>query len=154
MNGSIEEQIYLWGKENLPDDVFVVDVEYKPTSRKLCVYIDADGPLTIEQCRQFNQVVSAKLDEIDFGDGKYTLEVSSPGVDRPLKLTRQFPKHIGREFELKLSDKKTVTGKLMQVNENSLVIQTRPPKKNKQTEPNETEVFFKDIETAKVLIKF
>ncbi|MFN4082653.1 MAG: ribosome maturation factor RimP [Bacteroidia bacterium] len=152
---TITEQIFEWGKEELPDDVFVVDVEYKPNSKKLSVFIDADGPLTIEQCRKFNQFLSAKLDEIDFGDGRYTLEVSSPGVDRPLKLSRQYNKHIGRELEIKLLAQTEMLGKLTEVKDQSIVLELKDKKKGyKLKEPVLKEILFEDILSAKVIVTF
>ena len=88
------EQINNWGVEFLPENVYVVEVEFKPGSKKLSVFLDSDEALTIEQCRQFNKIISEKLDELDFSEQAYTLEVSSPGVDKPLRLSRQYPKHM------------------------------------------------------------
>ncbi len=152
---NIVEQIKTWGAEFLPQDTFVVDVEYKPTGKKLAVFLDADSALTIDQCRKFNSFLSEKLDEVDFGDGKYTLEVSSPGVDRPLKLFRQYHKHIGRELAIKLLAQTELTGKLTEITENAIVLELKDSKKGYKTKtPTLKEIDFKDIDNATVQISF
>jgi len=130
-------------------------VEYKPGSRKLLVYIDADGPLTIEQCRLFNRYLSEKLDEIDFGDEKYTLEVSSPGADRPLLNPRQYNKHTGREFKIILKTNTELIGKLTQVNNQEITVLLKDKKKGYNSkEPSEKKINFNDILQATVIINF
>lgn len=152
---NIEEQIKIWGQEFLPHDTFVVDVEYKATSKKLTVFIDADTALTIEQCRKFNSFLSEKLDEVDFGEGKYTLEVSSPGVDRPLKLFRQYKKHVGRELKVKLLAQTELTGKLTEISENGIVLELKDSKKGYKVKiPTLKKIDFKDIDKATVQISF
>jgi ribosome maturation factor RimP len=151
----IAEQIKSWGQEFLPADVYVVDVEYKVGNKKLSVYLDADDALTIEQCRLFNRHISEQLDNLDFGDQAYTLEVSSPGVDRPLVLQRQYPKHIGREISIKLKAQNTLIGKLLRVEPESIAILLKDAKKGyKAKEPIEKIINFSDIEESTILVSF
>ena len=151
----IVEQIKEWSAEVLEPSVFVVDVEFKPGGGKLLVLIDSDGPLTIEQCRSLNRHLSNKLDETDYGDTPYKLEVSSPGVDRPLQLARQYNKHIGREFKIILKAKTELEVKLIGIQENVLNVQLKDKKKAYQAkEPSFKDIPMEDIEEAFVMVSF
>ena len=79
-------------------DCFVVDV--KQTNTKLDVFIDSDSSMTFEKCQKTSRIVEAYLDEEQPLGEKYTLNVSSPGVDRPLKFKRQYVKNKGRTLEV------------------------------------------------------
>ena len=151
----IAEQIKAWGTEFLPADVYVVEVEYKVGNKKLSVFLDADQALTIEQCRLFNRFLSEQLDTLDFGDQAYTLEVSSPGVDRPLRMQRQYPKHIGREISIKLKAQNLLTGKRLKVENELITILLKDAKKGyKAKEPIEKTINFSDIEESTILVSF
>lgn len=62
-----------------------------------------NGPMDIEACTNLSRTVSAILDVEDFIPGEYVLEVSSPGIDRPLIKKRDFERHQGREIKVKLN---------------------------------------------------
>lgn len=151
----IAEQIIEWSKEVLEPEVFLVEIEHKNAGGKLMVYIDSEGPLTIEQCRKLNKFLSLKLDEIDFGQNPYTLEVSSPGVDRPLVLPRQYQKHIGRELKIQLIEKSELLGKLLSVEETGITLQLKDKKKAYNVaEPSLKSIGFGDIAIAVVQVSF
>lgn len=80
--------------------VYIVDVEY--SKGVLCYYIDKEGGVGIDECETFSRAVEPVLDDEDPIDGEYSLEVSSPGVDRKLKKEREFLYYTGREVEVKL----------------------------------------------------
>ncbi len=80
--------------------VYIVDVSYG--GGVLCYYIDCDGGVGIDKCEEFSRAVEAVLDEEDIIDNEYSLEVSSPGVDRKLRKEREFLYYLGREVEVKL----------------------------------------------------
>lgn len=84
--------------------VYIVDVTYKKAddTYSLCYYIDKAGGIGIDECETFSKAVEQVLDELDFIDGNYTLEVSSPGADRQLTKEREFLYYIGREVDVKL----------------------------------------------------
>ena len=125
----IVEQVKEWSAEVLEPSVFIVDIEYKPSGGKLLVMIDSDESLTIEQCRKLNKHLSNKLDELDFGDTPYKLEVSSPGIDKPLLLERQYPKHVGRELQITLKAKTELLGKLIAFANGVLTLHLKDKKK-------------------------
>ncbi|MCR5609714.1 MAG: ribosome maturation factor RimP [Lachnospiraceae bacterium] len=82
----------------------LVDVEYVREGGNyfLRAYIDKEGGITIDDCEKVSRILSDKLDEKDFIPDAYILEVSSPGLGRPLKKDKDFARSIGEEVELKL----------------------------------------------------
>jgi len=84
--------------------LYIVDVTYKKEgpAYSLCYYIDKEGGVGIDDCEAFSRAVEEILDEKDPIEENYTLEVSSPGVDRKLTKEREFLYYIGREVDVKL----------------------------------------------------
>ena len=80
------------------------DVEYVKEGSEyyLRAYIDKEGGITIDDCVDVSRKLSDKLDEDDFIDSEYILEVSSPGLGRTLKSDRDFSKSIGRDTDIRL----------------------------------------------------
>src|ERR1700758_2525127 len=96
---------------------FLVEIKIKPTNN-VKVYLDGDQGISIEKCVQFNRALYKKLEESAlFPNGDFSLEVSSPGLDEPLKLHRQYKKNIGRQVELVLKDGTRTEGRLLEVSE-------------------------------------
>ncbi len=82
----------------------IVEVEFKQGREPaLTVYIDIEGGVDLNTCEKFHRAIDPVLDEVDptFG-APYTLNVSSPGLDRPLKTARDFDKCMGQKVEIKL----------------------------------------------------
>ncbi|MDR2591944.1 MAG: ribosome maturation factor RimP [Chitinispirillales bacterium] len=93
----------------------------------LRVTIDKAGGVTVADCERVSSAVGALLDERDFFDGRpYTLEVSSPGIDRLLKTERDFARIAGREAVLNLSvavgGKRTVRGVIVSCEDGTVTI--------------------------------
>ena len=82
----------------------LVDVEYvkEAGTNYLRVYIDKEGGITIDDCEIISRALSDLLDEKDYIDEAYILEVSSPGLGRPLKKDKDFARSIGEEVDVKL----------------------------------------------------
>lgn len=82
----------------------LVDVEYvkEGSNWYLRVYIDKPGGINIDDCELISRALSEKLDEKDYIEDAYILEVSSPGLGRPLKKDKDFERSIGERVELKL----------------------------------------------------
>ena len=96
--------------------------------------------------------VSGTLEELALFEDSYLLEVSTPGVDYPLKLKRQYSKHIGRKLRVKLADK-TIEGKLTQIDGETITLEEESGSgKKKQT--ISTAIDFSQIEKAFVLVSF
>ena len=86
------------------EDVFLVEVKVNP-GNNIIVFLDADNGVTIEKCIQINRALYKQIEEAGlFPNGDFSLEVSSPGVDEPLKLHRQYKKNIGRKVEVTMND--------------------------------------------------
>ena len=69
--------------------------------RIIQVFVDTDDGITIAQCAEINREVGAELDAQSVFNEPYELEVSSPGIERPLKLLRQYKKNIGRKYKVR-----------------------------------------------------
>ena len=82
----------------------VVDVEFKSgNNSSLTIFIDKEGGIELDDCEVFHNAVDLPLDELDPTHGKpYTLNVSSPGLDRPFKTDRDYEKHLGQKIEVRL----------------------------------------------------
>jgi len=85
-------------------EIEIVEVEFKQGKEPaLTVYIDMEGGVDLNACEKFHRAIDPILDELDptFGE-PYTLNVSSPGLDRPLKTERDYQKCMGKKVEVKL----------------------------------------------------
>lgn len=140
------------GKESL----FLVDLKVSGKSgpQKVIVLIDGDTGVGIDDCSKVSREMAAIIEEQDLISGKYILEVSSPGVDSPLKLPRQYPQHIGRKLKLNLTDGQEIKGMLKEVSESSVSVEKEAKKKDKESRAEIVEIPFNNIEKAKVLISF
>jgi ribosome maturation factor RimP len=103
-------------------DLFLVELKTNSSGNKIQVYIDGDNGVSIGTCAEVSRAVSHGLDEAELPDNRFTFEISSPGVDQPLKLLRQYPKHIGRKVEVMTTDGVLLRGKLGAVSENELAL--------------------------------
>ena len=137
----------------LVDDIFLVSIKIKPTNN-FKIYLDADGGLGIEKCIKINRALYKVMEEMGlYPDGDFSLEVSSPGVDEPLKLLRQYNKNIGRNVEVTTNDDEKKEGILKDVTEDAITIEHTEGKGKKAVVLN-TAINFTDIKQTKVLIKF
>jgi ribosome maturation factor RimP len=137
----------------LTDDIFLVSIKVKPTNN-IKIYLDADGGLGIEKCIKINRALYKIMEEMGmYPDGDFSLEVSSPGLDEPLKLHRQYVKNIGRPVEILLNDDTKMEGKLVDVAELELSIEFTEGKGKKAIVKKET-IAFDNIKQTKVQIKF
>jgi ribosome maturation factor RimP len=133
--------------------LFLVDVMVNPGNR-IFVYIDSMNGVTLKECIAVNRYLESKLDR-DSED--FELEVSSPGLDRPLKLPIQFEKNKGRMLEVVKHDGIKITGRLLKAGNESIQLDTEVVVKDaktgkKRTESKMLEIKFEEIKTAKILI--
>lgn len=132
---------------------FLVSLKIKPTNN-IKVIIDADNGLTIEKCVQFNRKLYKLIEaESLYPAGDFSLEVSSPGVDEPLKLIRQYKKNIGRTVEVVFTDLTKKTGTLLTATENDIVIE-HTEGKGKKAVTQQLVIPYINIKTTTVQIKF
>ncbi|MFO0359912.1 MAG: ribosome assembly cofactor RimP [Flavobacteriales bacterium] len=136
-------------------DLFIVEVNVKP-GNKIEVFIDRDSGLALEDCLKVSRHVEGNLDrEVE----DYALDVSSPGVGRPLKLKRQYFKNIGRNVEIKLTDGSKIEGTLTAADDEKIIVHTRTKeevegKKGKKWVERDNEVPFDTISETKITISF
>jgi ribosome maturation factor RimP len=137
----------------LVDDIFLVSIKIKPTNN-FKIYLDADGGLGIEKCIKINRALYKQIEEMGmFPDGDFSLEVSSPGIDEPLKLVRQYKKNVTRPVEVITNDDTTKEGILTEVTESTITIQQTEGKGKKAVTVN-TVIPFDEIKQTKVQVKF
>ncbi len=103
-------------------DLFLVEMKSNSSGNKVQVYIDGDKGVSIGACAEISRAVSHGLDEAELPEGRFTFEISSPGVDQPLKLLRQYPKHVGRKVDVTTTDGAVLRGKLEAVSETELKV--------------------------------
>lgn len=107
----------------------LVDVEYVKEAGNwyLRAYIDKEGGITVDDCEVISRRLSDWLDKEDFIDDSYIMEVSSPGLGRPLKKDKDFERSLGDEVELRLfkarSKQKEFTGVLKSYDKESVTIE-------------------------------
>lgn len=101
-----------------------VVVDTDATLPRITVVADGDTPLNLDTAAALARSASALLDELDF-DNRYILEVSSPGVQRPLTSEKHFRRARGRKVELLLADNSTVTGRVASVDAGTLTLVVR-----------------------------
>lgn len=135
------------------DDIFLVSIKVKPTNN-FKIYLDADSGLGIEKCIKINRALYKIMEEMGmYPEGDFSLEVSSPGLDEPLKLLRQYKKNIGRDVEVIMSDEVNKEGKLTEVTEEKITIEYTEGKGKKAVIKTD-DIYFNDIKQTKVQIKF
>ena len=106
----------------------LVDVEYVKEGGNfyLRAYVDKPGGITVDDCETVSREFSDKLDEANFIDEAYIMEVSSPGLGRPLKKEKDFKRSIGKEVEIRtyrpIDREKEFYGVLKAYDENSVTI--------------------------------
>ncbi len=111
-------------------DFELVDVEYVKEAGNwyLRVYIDKEGGITVDDCEAVSRVFSDRLDEEDFIDDSYILEISSPGLGRPLKKEKDFRRALEKEIEIRtyrpIDKEKEFFGKLVSYDDAAVVIET------------------------------
>ncbi len=129
--------------------VELVELQYNKSKRSsVRIFIWEDGGVSLDRCTEISRQVADILDRKDVISEKYILEVSSPGLDRPLKTKRDFERQIGRKVKAVLTDgdkTKKVIGKIDSVEQASVLI---------RTEKGVVEAPFDEIVSAKVVVEF
>ncbi|HTD41655.1 MAG TPA: hypothetical protein VK671_13595 [Mucilaginibacter sp.] len=145
----VEEKISAEGRT----DLFLVDVKMH-SNGKLIILVDGDKGIGIADCAAISRHVGFHLEEENVVDNAYNLEVSSPGIDAPLSLPRQYVKNVGRQLAIKMADGSKKEGKLTGMTEDAVVIEEINKQKGKKAEAIESVVPLTQITETKVLISF
>lgn len=117
-------------------------------------YIDGQEAVTMNRLSAFTRHVSQKIDEGDFGDRKFTFEISTPGADKPLSDIRQLSKHCGRTLEIETTEGVKMDAKLIAVESNQLHLEEQIPLKGKKTETRPLTLDWDNIKSATIKITF
>jgi len=89
------------------------------------LYIDSENGVSVEDCAEVSREIRSHIETENLMEGNYRLDVSSPGVERPLKFLDQYKKHINRNFDLRFVDdegnEKSIKGKLLKIESDKLL---------------------------------
>lgn len=134
-------------------EIFLVSIKIKPTNN-IKVYLDADNGLSIERCVKINRAMYRVIEEKGwYPDGNFSLEVSSAGIEEPLKMIRQYRKNMGRQVEVVLNDDTRYQGKLISVEDAAIQIEYTEGK-NKKAVTMVKELPFEQVKQTTVQIVF
>jgi ribosome maturation factor RimP len=152
---NIEKRVRELAGEKIADkpNLFIVDVKMH-TNGKLIILVDGDNGIGIDDCVAISRHVGFHLEEENTIETAYNLEVSSPGVDAPLKFLRQYIKNVGRNLAIKMADGTKREGKLSGITEDAIVIEEKIKEKGKKAETVESVIPIDKITETKVLISF
>ncbi len=130
-------------------DMFLVDIHVS-ARQKVAVFIDSERGINISDCKSVSrQLYKRIVEEGIFEDGEFSLDVSSPGVDMPLRDMRQYQKNVGRLVKVTLHDDVAQEGRLQSVEEGHITIQQKSKKESKKID-----IPFGDILETIVQIEF
>jgi ribosome maturation factor RimP len=140
----IEQAAKLAAEEN---NAFLVELEVKPNN-VIIAFVDSDEGLNMDQIKMINRRMEAEFDrEIE----DFNLTISSPDLNRPLKILRQYNKIVGSFLKVKFNDREE-EGELLEVTEEYIVLSV--PQQKKSAPNQELKIDFNDLTEAKVAIRF
>lgn len=126
-------------------DKFVVGLRITPDNR-IFVDIDGDSGINIDDCIALSRAIENSLDrEVE----DFELNVSSAGADAPLKLPRQYRRHVGRQLSVLMPDGERIEGTLTETDDNQFVVKTKGTKKEA---PQEYRIAYTEIKSARVVV--
>jgi ribosome maturation factor RimP len=132
-------------------EFFLVEVRIKPTAN-VKVFIDGDQGVNIDRLTGLNRALHRLISTgAIFPSGDFSLEVSSPGLEEPLKLLRQYRKNLGRRVEVQMNDGSMKEGILVQADEHGIEVETPAVKKQASTR---AALPFSLIKHTKVIVEF
>ncbi len=137
-------------------EFYLVDLKISSASK---IYIEIDhktDPISINDCIAFSRQVEHNLDR---EEEDFELEVTSPGLSVPFKVTQQYIKNLGKEVKVMLASSKTIEGVLEEVSESGIVLTNETKervegKKKKIKVKNEFKLSFEEIKETKIIVKF
>ena len=132
---------------------FLVEVKIRP-GNNIKIFVDSDRGMSIDKLAQYNRRLYRQIEESGlFPNNDFSLEISSPGLDEPLKLRRQYLKNIGRYVEILLKNGIKTEGKLMNATDEEVEIEEEKGNKKKK-EIIQHSLSYDDIKTTKIQIKW
>jgi ribosome maturation factor RimP len=144
--------------------LFLVDIVFGGTNsrKKILVILDKDSGILIDECGEFSRSLGNLIEENNlFGDAPYILEVSSPGMDRPLLVTRQYKRRIGNTLNFHLNDGAQFEAILKSVSEEGVIVEPIPLKVKKSKKETTVELAlvprklrFEEIKKCNLIVSF
>ena len=140
------------------ENIFIVDILFSGSEniKKIALLLDSDTNLSIDDCAKISRKLGAEIEALDLIEGAFNLEVSSPGLDKPLKLIRQYKKNISRILAVTKNDGSIVEGILDSANNDTIILQTEVPDKANKKKKNlvTVEIPFAEIKKSNVIVSF
>jgi len=127
---------------------FLVDLKIDQ-SNNIVVELDNDKGISIDDCVSVSRAIEGNIDR---EENDFSLKVTSPGADQPLKVWRQYQKNIGRSLDVTMTDGKTVSGKLISASEDSITIEIKPAKSKDKPVPQQIQK--NQIKQSKIILSF
>ena len=153
----LRDQLLTIARQQLKDErYFIVDVIVKGSGggkMKVLVLLDGDEGVNIDDCAGLSRTLGTYIETEKIIERAYILEVSSPGLEHPLKLGRQYAKNTGRRLKIQLKDGQVWTGKLTKAGENRVEFE-KEVKEKKKTVYQSVTIALDEIEKANVLVSF
>jgi ribosome maturation factor RimP len=139
------------------EKIFLIEVVIggTPLVPKITVIVDSESGITIEQCTEVSRKLNKYLGEKVYTETNYTLEVTSPGADKPIRINRQYIKNIGRKFKFTLATGKDLEATLKAVGEDGVTVSYENIEKvdNKKVKTTvEEKLNYLEIKKANVII--
>jgi len=137
------------------DGVFVVDLSVSPAN-KISVTLDSEKGIPISYCVDISRLIEHNLDR---EKEDFALEVSTAGLDQPLKLPRQYKKNVGREVEVMTNDDVKLKGRLTEADDTGFTVETEEKvkiegKKKKELKITPHRFNFEDVKYVKIVVSF
>ncbi|MBY8345943.1 ribosome maturation factor RimP [Streptomyces spinosirectus] len=133
-------------------DLEEIAVDSVGRKRVLSVVVDSDSGADLDQIADVSRALSAKLDDTDaMGEGEYTLEVGTPGAERPLKEHRHYVRAVGRLVKFQLSPGGELVARILQVDDEGLDLEV-PGVKGRR--PTSRRIAFSEVDRARVQVEF
>ncbi len=150
----LAEQLKVYIEEAIADtNLFIVEIKGIAVKRAM-VLLDGDEGVKIEDCARVSRHINQKMEEDGLEEALISLEVSSPGVDFPLKFERQYPQHVGRTLAIKLLDGKELEGKLISIDAAVIAVEEKIKEKGKKVSLNNISLALSEIAEAKIKVTF
>ena len=150
----LAEQLKVYIEEAIADtNLFIVEIKGIAVKRAM-VLLDGDEGVKIEDCARVSRHINQKMEEDGLEEALISLEVSSPGVDFPLKFERQYPQHVGRTLAIKLLDGKEIEGKLLSIDGAVIAVEEKIKEKGKKLSLNNISLALSEIAEAKIKVTF
>ncbi len=151
----IEEEIIKMAEAVLTDSshfIVTVSISSRKGPKKVLVVVDGDNGVGIDDCATISRALSSALEETDLIKDQYLLEVSTPGLDQPLKMTRQYIKNIGRKLKVNHTGG-IAEGTLVSVEPDKITLHEEKGA-GKKKEVITHEIAFSEVSKSFVLVSF